>query len=149
MALDRLKQAASHLTGSGEPPHPLDPLSESEIERAVAVIRGEHSDVFFNAVTLLEPRKAEMLQWIKDPQHTPRPNRVADVVCIGRGSKVFDGHVNLDEGKIVSWELTDGVQPLVCGLRATDANWLLTKDLDYHGGSADRRVDCTERSQGY
>jgi primary-amine oxidase len=113
MALDRLKQAASHLTGVGQPPHPFDPLSEAEIERAVAIIRKEHDKVFFNAVTLWEPRKAEMMTWIKDPEHTPRPHRVADVVCIGRGSKVYDGHVDLDEGKIVSWELTDGVQPLV------------------------------------
>ena len=113
MALDRLKQAASHFTGLGAPPHPFDPLSESEIEKAVAVIRKEHSDVFFNAITLWEPRKVEMMKWIKDPEHTERPHRIADVVCIGRGSKVFDGHVNLNEEKIVSWELTDGVQPLV------------------------------------
>ena len=94
-------------------PHPFDPLSESEIERAVAIIRKEHSDVFFNAITLLEPRKAEMMKWLKDPEHTPRPNRVADVVCIGRGSKVHDGHADLTEGKIVTWALTDDVQPLV------------------------------------
>jgi primary-amine oxidase len=113
MALDRLKQAASHLTGIGEAPHPLDPLSELEIERAVAIIRKEHNDVFFNAITLWEPRKAEMMQWLKDSRHTPRPHRVADVVCIGRGSKVYDGHADLTEGKIVSWALTDDVQPLV------------------------------------
>jgi primary-amine oxidase len=113
MALDRLKQAASHLTGQAAPPHPFDPLTESEIEQAVAVIRKEHSDVFFNAVTLWEPRKAEMMKWIKDTQHTPRPPRVADVVCIGRGSKVFEGIVDLKEDKIINWEQKDGVQPLV------------------------------------
>jgi primary-amine oxidase len=113
MALDRLKQAASHLTGQAAPPHPFDPLTESEIEQAVAVIRKEHSDVFFNAVTLWEPRKAEMMKWIKDTQHTPRPSRVADVVCIGRGSKVFEGIVDLKEDKIINWEQKDGVQPLV------------------------------------
>lgn len=113
MALDRLKQAASHVTGLGAPPHPFDPLSESEIEQAVAIVRKEHSSVFFNAVTLWEPRKAVMMKWIKDPENTPRPNRVADVVCIGRGSKVYDGLVDLNEGKLISWELTEGVQPLV------------------------------------
>ncbi|KAF1957606.1 hypothetical protein CC80DRAFT_47965 [Byssothecium circinans] len=113
MALDRLKQAASHVTGLGQPPHPFDPLSETEIEQAVAIIRKEHSNVFFNTVTLWEPRKAEMMKWIKDPEHTPRPHRVADVVCIGKGSKVFDGIVDLTVRKIVSWELTDGVQPLI------------------------------------
>lgn len=113
MALDRLKQAASHVTGLGQPPHPFDPLSETEIEQAVGIVREEHSNVFFNAVTLGEPRKAEMMKWIKNPEHTPRPHRIADVVCIGKGSKVFDGIVDLTEGKILSWEMTEGVQPLV------------------------------------
>jgi primary-amine oxidase len=113
MAFDRLKQAASHLTGVAAPPHPFDPLTESEIEQTVVAIRKEHNDVFFNAITLWEPRKAEMMRWIKDPQHTQRPSRVADVVCIGRGSKVFEGIVDLNEDKILSWELKDGVQPLV------------------------------------
>lgn len=113
MALDRLKQAASHLTGLGAPPHPFDPLSEAEIEQAVAHVRTEHSDVFFNAITLWEPRKAQMMRWIKDPEHAPRPARVADVVCIGRGSKVFEALVDLTEDKILSWQQKDGVQPLV------------------------------------
>jgi primary-amine oxidase len=113
MSLDRLKQAAYHITGIGSPPHPFDPLSEVEIEQAVAIIRKEHSDVFFNAITLWEPRKAEMMKWLKDPDHTPRPHRVADVVCIGRGSKVYDGQVDLNESKIIGWALTDDVQPLV------------------------------------
>ena len=114
MALDRLKQAASHLTGQVAPPHPFDPLSELEIEQAVALVRAEHSDVHFNAVTLQEPRKAAMINWIKDPEHTPRPTRVADVVCIARGSKVFEALVDLNASKVISWEQKDGVQPLVC-----------------------------------
>lgn len=113
MALDRLKQAASHVTGIGRPPHPFDPLDEQEIEKAVAIIRKEHSSVAFNAITLYEPPKAVMLKWVKDPEHTPRPHRVADVVCIGKGSKVFDGLVDLTDGKILSWSQTDDVQPLV------------------------------------
>ncbi|OCK76145.1 hypothetical protein K432DRAFT_307020 [Lepidopterella palustris CBS 459.81] len=113
MALDRLKQTASHFTGQTDPPYPFDPLTESEIEKAVAIIRNEHSGLFFNAVTLWEPRKAEMMAWVADPKNTPRPHRVADVVAIGKGSKVYDGIVDLTEGKILAWELTEGVQPLI------------------------------------
>jgi primary-amine oxidase len=113
MVLDRLKQVASHVTGNTGPPHPFDPLNESEIEKAVAIIRKEHQELFFNAVTLWEPRKKDMMAWLADPEHTVRPHRVADVVCIGKGSKVYDGHVDLDEGKIISWELTPDVQPLI------------------------------------
>ncbi|KAF2086914.1 hypothetical protein K490DRAFT_74133 [Saccharata proteae CBS 121410] len=113
MALERLKSMASHVTGQTGPAHPFDPLSAAEIEKAVAVVKKEHTGLFFNAITLWEPRKAVMMAWLKDPEHTPRPPRTADVVCIGAGSKVYDGIVDLDEEKIVSWELTDGVQPLI------------------------------------
>ncbi|KAF1351668.1 hypothetical protein EJ07DRAFT_137182 [Lizonia empirigonia] len=113
MALHRLAQAASHITGQPAPPHPFDPLSEAEIEAAVALVRRDHADVFFNAVTLWEPRKAEMMAWLSAPNVAPRPHRVADVVCIGRGSKVFDARVDLTEQQVVSWELTEGVQPLI------------------------------------
>ena len=113
MALDRLRSVAQHVTSSTPSPHPFDPLSNSEIETAVQIIRREHGQLFYNAVTLWEPRKKEMMQWLADPQHTPRPRRVADVVAIARGGKVFDGLVDLKEGKIVKWESMDGVQPLV------------------------------------
>jgi primary-amine oxidase len=112
MALDRLKSVAHHFTGT-TPPHPFDPLSNAEIETAVSIIRKEHGRLSYNAVTLWEPRKKEMLRWLEDPEHTPRPTRVADVVAIGKGSKVYDGLVDLKEGKIVKWEPVEGVQPLV------------------------------------
>ncbi|KAF2142929.1 uncharacterized protein K452DRAFT_317821 [Aplosporella prunicola CBS 121167] len=113
MVLDRLKQVASHVTGQTAPPHPFDPLSEVEIEKAVGIIRKDHSDVFFNAVTLWEPRKKEMMAWLANPEQNARPARKADVVCIAPGSKVYDGVVDLDEERIVSWAQTEGVQPLI------------------------------------
>ena len=114
MVLDRLKQVAQHVAGTAPQPHPFDPLSASEIEAAANLIRNEHGSLYYNAITLLEPRKAEMQAWLAEPDHTVRPHRVADVVAIGKGSKLYDGWVDLDEKKIVHWELTDGVQPLVC-----------------------------------
>jgi primary-amine oxidase len=106
MVLDRLKQVAQHISGS--PPHPFDPLSEAEIERAASFIRNEHGSLFYNAITLLEPRKAEMLPWLADLTAI-RPHQVADIVATGKGSKVYDGLVDLTEGKVVTWELLDGV----------------------------------------
>jgi len=113
MVLERLQQMASHLTGHVTQHHPFDPLTADEIAAAVAIVRSEHSDLFFNAVTLWEPRKTEMMRWLTAPDSQTRPHRVADVVAIGRGSKVYDGLVDLTEGKLVKWELTDGVQPLI------------------------------------
>lgn len=113
MVLDRLKQVAQHMTGPTPPPHPFDPLSANEIEKAISIVRKEHKPSYYNAVTLLEPRKAEMQAWLSGPDHTSRPRRVADIVAIGRGSKVYDGLVDLGEEKLISWERVDGVQPLV------------------------------------
>ena len=90
-----------------------DPLSTNEIAAAVAIVRQEHPHVFFNAVTLWEPPKKQMQRWLASPSTVPKPHRIADVVAIGKGSKVFDGHVDLNEGRILKWELTDGVQPLI------------------------------------
>ena len=115
MAVDRLKQVVSHIIGAGTPnlPHPFDPLSESEIERAVSIVRERYANLFYNAVTLWEPRKAEMMIWLANPASAARPHRVVDIVAIGRGSKVYDGLVDLNQGTIIQWELTDDVQPLV------------------------------------
>lgn len=114
MSLDRLKQLTGQLANKPSPPHPFDPLSAAEIDAAVGIIRGEKGDaLFYNTVTLWEPRKAEMMAWLGAPETASRPHRVADVVAIGRGSKVYDGTVDLDDGKILCWEQIDGVQPLV------------------------------------
>ena len=113
--LERLKQVAQHVAGATNAPvHPFDPLSCAEIELAVQVVRKEKKEsLYYNAVTLWEPKKEEMLKWLADPAHTQQPHRIADVVAIGRGSVVFDGLVDLDEGKILQWENTEGVQPLI------------------------------------
>ncbi|KAI9727752.1 MAG: hypothetical protein M1834_007991 [Cirrosporium novae-zelandiae] len=114
MVIDRLKQVTHHVTGISDPPHPFDPLSEAEIEAAVSVVRKEHPDVFFNTVTLWEPRKVEMKAWLADPEKAPRPARVADVIAIAKG-KTWDAIVDLGEMKLLNWELTDGMQPIITG----------------------------------
>lgn len=114
MVLNRLKQLTLQVDGSFPPPHPLDPLSTVEIDAAVAIIRNEHGgSLRFNAVSLWEPQKAEMMAWLEYPQDNPRPHRVADVVAIASGGKVYDGMVDLTEKNIVQWVHAEGVQPLI------------------------------------
>lgn len=95
-------------------PHPLDPLSQAEIQSAVDLVKKAHGDLFFNVVSLHEPRKAEMMKWLEDPS-APRPARIADVVVIAPGGKVYEGFVNLVSGTITKWDLLDGLQPIVPG----------------------------------
>ncbi|KAI1198805.1 peroxisomal copper amine oxidase [Nemania serpens] len=93
-------------------PHPLDPLSEAEIQSAVELVKKAHGDLFFNVVSLHEPRKAEMMKWLEDPS-APRPARIADVVVIAPGGKVYEGFVDLASGTITKWDLLDGLQPII------------------------------------
>lgn len=94
------------------PPHPFDPLNLSEIETAISTVKSAHGNVFFNVVSLQEPRKAEMTAWLANPDAAPRPKRVAEVVVIAPGGKVYDGLVDLAETKITKWEFLDGEQPI-------------------------------------
>jgi primary-amine oxidase len=112
MATERLQSVAAHVAGTSVP-HPFDPLSNEEIEAVVAIVRKEKGDVLFNAVSLKEPPKKEMMKWLEDPKNTPRPTRIADIVALGKGSKVYDGLVDLKAGKVIEWLLLEGVQPLV------------------------------------
>ncbi len=114
MALNRLKSVAHHVTGTSPPPHPFDPLSSTEIESAVQIVRKAHGQLHYNAITLQEPRKQEMLRWLQSPASTPRPTRVAEVIAIAPGGKVYDGLVDLKSQEVLSWEQMEGVQPLVC-----------------------------------
>lgn len=122
--------------------HPLDPLSAAEIDAAVAIIRKEHGEIAFNAVSLKEPPKKELQAWLADPTSTPPP-RVADIVALAPGSKVYDGLVDLDAGKIIEWELLEGFQPLVSCI---DLIILSTSNhhLDHHGRPPALRTRCPQ-----
>lgn len=98
---------------SVEIPHPFDPLSLDEIQSTITVVKKAHGNVFFNVVSLHEPRKAEMTAWLAEPETSPRPARIADVVVIAPGGAVFDGLVDIKTGSITHWEQLDGLQPIV------------------------------------
>lgn len=128
MVLDRLQQLSHQVNATSPPPHPFDPLSPVEIETAVSLIRKEHGNVNFNAVSLYEPRKAQMQAWLADPKNAPRPARAADVVAIAPGGKVYDGIVDLDQKKVVQWEHTPGVQPIITMEDLQEVEHVVRKD---------------------
>ncbi|TRX89029.1 hypothetical protein FHL15_010048 [Xylaria flabelliformis] len=93
-------------------PHPLDPLSKEEIQSVIGIVKKAHGELLFNVISLHEPRKAELTKWLENPS-TPRPTRIADVVVIAPGGKVYDGLVDIALGSITKWELLDGLQPII------------------------------------
>jgi primary-amine oxidase len=128
MVHDRLQQLTYQVSATAPPAHPFDPLSTAEIDAAVAIVRKAHGQLNFNAVTLYEPRKAEMMAWLADPGHTTRPARAADIVAIAPGGKVYDGVVDLDQKKIVQWQHTPNVQPLITMEDLQEVEHVVRKD---------------------
>jgi primary-amine oxidase len=111
--LARLKQINAQFYGLTQPPHPFDPLTTPEIEYVIAIVSQQHSQLRYNAVTLSEPRKKEMLAWLDDPGSAARPKRQAEVVAIDKSFAVYDGIVDLTDGKILLWEKLEDTQPVV------------------------------------
>ncbi|KAI1757986.1 peroxisomal copper amine oxidase [Xylaria castorea] len=93
-------------------PHPLDPLSKEEIQSVIDIVKKAHGELLFNVISLHEPRKAKLTTWLENPS-APRPTRIADVVVIAPGGKVYDGLVDIASGSITKWELLDGLQPII------------------------------------
>lgn len=92
--------------------HPLDPLGAAEIQSAVRIVRAAHQNVCFNIVSLHEPRKGAMLQWLANPANA-KPRRIADVCVIAPGGKVGEGLVDIAAKKIVEWGWITGKQPII------------------------------------
>lgn len=113
MALERTKQMMQQLVGkaASSPAHPLDPLTESEIALAVDLVRKERSEVIFNSVNLLEPKKADLQRWLNAAN--PTLHRLADVIASGKGCKVYDVVVDITDKRIVRWEEPEGVYPSI------------------------------------
>ena len=113
-------------------PHPLDPLSPSEISLvARAVIQSLRGDkkVSFNTITLLEPPK-EALQkhlFLKGP----RPPRKAEAIVIAVGTgQISEVIVSIEggRGKVENWKDVHGVQPTITLEDLTATEEIVRKD---------------------
>lgn len=128
MALERTKQMVQQLAGkaASHPVHPLDPLTESEIATAVDLVQKERSEVIFNSVSLLEPKKAELQRWLNSA--SPTLHRMADVIASGKGCKVYDVVVDLTDKCIVRWDEPKGVYPSITMEDLAIVEGILRKD---------------------
>ncbi|MEO5780882.1 MAG: tyramine oxidase, partial [Arthrobacter oryzae] len=104
MSIDSERQ-----TVVGVAAHPLDPLSATEISRAVSILKSgpAAADTFrFISIELREPAK-ELLR------HGRQTVREADAVLIDRATgRSYETIVDLDAGTVDTWtQLADGVQP--------------------------------------
>jgi primary-amine oxidase len=85
-------------------PHPLDPLSPVEIERAAAIVRGRgglSEAAWFETIALAEP----------DRNAPANPRRRAFVCCYDPAAgETWDGIADLAAGELLSWQHVEGAQ---------------------------------------
>lgn len=115
--------------------HPLDPLSEAEINLTVSIIRENRTEnVVFNYIALKEPDKTVLLPYFLqdlDPPVDIVPRR-AFVMLISRDTgKVHEAIVNLNNKTVENWSYApDGVQPLYSGDELDLGSWIAKNDSE-------------------
>ena len=91
--------------------HPLDPLSASEIESAIAVLRAQRTlgeRVKFESVVLNEPPKESVLS----PNGSGAIDRQAFIILLdGDTGETYEAVVSLSKRELTSWTHVPGVQP--------------------------------------
>ena len=91
--------------------HPLDALSATEIDAAVAVLRAAgHADraMRFPLITLAEPDKAAVLAWRPGLPVTRKA-----FVITRQGRTVYEGLIDLAASKLERWDAVPNVQPAI------------------------------------
>lgn len=93
--------------------HPLDPLSASEIENAVKILRGLKDFpkiALFSTIQLHEPSKESVINFKPGNGY----GREAFAIVLDRQrNKTYEAIVDLQTNKLMSWKEIPGVQPLV------------------------------------
>lgn len=119
--------------------HPLDPLSRTEMENSVALLKstgklGENvSLVLLNA---LEPSKQSVLSW---KEGAPSPRQALAVLYNLKTNQTFEATLDLRGNQLSHYQLREGVQPMQLeedtsiGIEILKANPEWTKGLERRG----------------
>jgi primary-amine oxidase len=120
------------------PTHPLDALTATEIDRAVAILTAEKkvdSETRYPTITLLENPKAEVLQWSPGKPFERRAR--ADYLS---GDRLFEANVNLTRGKVDSVTEVKDRQSAILFEEFLGASEVVKKDLRWRAAMAKRGI---------
>ncbi len=100
-------------SASAEAQHPLDSLTAAEIQATTKVL-GAHPSfpqgAQFVMMVVKEPPKSAVLAYAPG---TPLARHSFSVILDRRGNRTFEAVVDVNAGKVISWNQIKGVQPLV------------------------------------
>jgi primary-amine oxidase len=131
------------MSGSAENhSHPLDPLTEQEIESAAATVRasaGLDASAFFESIMLWEPSKLDLAA-------DTAPKRLAFVACYEPSSnRTFDGLVEVAAGELVRWDHRPGMQARIAADEYKWAAEIARADADVQAAFARRGIDDPDK----
>lgn len=133
--------------------HPLDPLSASEIDTTMAVLRAANAvdpGTRYSLIDLDEPAKQEVLAW-KPGQPIIRKA----FVIARRGRTVYQGVVNLGARRVEHWEAAPHVESAILNEEIDNARQITIAHSGWRAAMRKRGFDrldqvfCAPLSAGY
>ena len=127
--------------------HPLDPLTPSEMQAAVALVRRECAPgerVLFETVMLHEPQK-EVVQNHHDGEEIDR--RAFLAVYDRDEGKTYEGIVSLNESRVISWQHVPGVQPRMMEQEMEELSQVVKSNPDYIEALKKRGIEDLDKVQ--
>lgn len=134
--------------------HPLDALTQEEIEKTAAILKSSGAATeatLFGTITLLEPPKLVVRQWTLGQ---PMPARLA-LAILRHNGKTQEARVDITASKVLDIVDKPGVHPIIL-----DDNWTRARDafmadprflaaLERRGLKKDDDILCTPNSAGW
>lgn len=127
------------------PPHPLDPLSPDELQAAAAIMRAHPAfpkDGLFPLLDLKEPTKDELASF---EAGTPLDRKTFATILDRAKNRTYEAVADLTTGKILSWKLVSGVNPMIMMEEYDQATNLVRADARWQ--AAMRRRGITDFKQ--
>jgi primary-amine oxidase len=141
-----LSALAAHAV-TAQPRHPLDPLSAEEIKAASAAL-GKHAGfpegAIYSTIVLKEPEKGEVMNFRPGAQFG---RRAFAVVLDRKGNRTFEAVVDLKSGRVASWKLAEGAQPLVTATEFELLPDIVKKDERWRAAMRRRGIEDFEKVQ--
>src|SRR5437763_1361506 len=134
--------------GTAPRPHPLDPLTATEVEAATAAVKaakGLADTARFVYVSLYEPSKAEVITYEAGNGAIPPPPRLVKVVIRERAQRAtYEAIVTFDAdaraAALTQWRQVPGVQPSVMLEEFFAAEDLVRNDPRWQAAMRERGV---------
>ena len=127
--------------------HPLDPLTQDEINAAGKVLRAAPqfpADALFATIVLKEPAKSDVLGY---KAGAPMGRQASAVILDRPRNRTFEAIVDLTTSRLVTWTEVKGVQPVVLEAEYDTFVRVVKEDPRFRDAMRKRRIENLDSVQ--